>query len=400
MSKLGALGLSFSGNADGFDRACLKPSLRLGLCELGLSGMKVHMRISFIGRLLAVCVGVTLAGGIAFGEDSKTLGGWRDIARIYEPVFVGYTFDDDDQSYLDFSLSAMFPLSILAPLDGWNPKDKFPDQEDYRDPDWFPWQPRVYFAFSGRAGQYLGTRESSPVVGKRFNPVLALRWWQKSGYLGSRASGEASGSKGLNDYFELSYGHESNGQSVGDLDDPQTPEEEAFGQRRFEALQADFLLSDGDASIARDELSRGWDYIGARWASSWIHGTGGLYVLAEGRYYLDDGLLQGEAEEYNVWENDGDYLARYDGSITRDKVDGLRIGARYQSTAFSGFLGAKEIGLSLRTGYNDPFERITARVEVGFEYYTLWYRYGYNSDLVDYYRKDSSWGISIKIREF
>ncbi len=322
---------------------------------------------------------------------------WKDVVRTYEPIYVGYNFDEGDQAYLDFSLSVITPLSIVFPWESWNPSNKFPvEGEAFDKPDLFPYQPRFYLAFSGRAGQYLGTRESSPVVGKRFNPLLSARWWQKRRDL---TSGEEAGYS-LHDYFEISYGHESNGQRIGDLANPQTPEEENLGRTRFEALQQEFLLIDGDASIARDELSRGWDYIGARWSSSWKLDTGRFFLMLDGRYYLKDGLLQDGAEEYNLWENDGDWLARYDGEIRRNKVDGLRASFRYQSKSLDWFFDANEIMLELRTGYNDPFQRVTARLELGFKYTSLWYRYGYNSDLVDYYHKDSSWGIAIKIREF
>lgn len=322
---------------------------------------------------------------------------WKDVVRTYEPIYVGYTFDKDDQAYLDFSLSIITPASIVFPWESWNPSNKFPvEGEAYDKPDMFPYQPRLYLAFSGRAGQYMGTRESSPVVGKRFNPILSARWWQKRRDFTSDDDAGYS----LHDYFELSYGHESNGQRIGDLTDPQTPEEANLGRTRFEALQREYLLVDGDASIARDELSRGWDYLGARWASSWKLDTGRVFLTLDGRYYLKDGILQDGAEEYNLWENDGDWLARYDGEIRRNKVDGLRATVRYQSESLDWFFDANEILLELRTGYNDPFERITARVELGFKYTSFWYRYGYNSDLVDYYRKDRSWGVAIKIRAF
>lgn len=321
---------------------------------------------------------------------------WKEVVRTYEPIYVGYTFDQDDQAYMDFSLSVITPASILFPWESWNPRNKFPGTEDYEAPKMFPYQPRLYLAFSGRAGQYIKTRESSPVVGKRFNPLLSMRWWQKERDLTSNEEGEL----GLHDYFELAYGHESNGQRIGDLENPRTPEEENLGRVRFEALQREYEIVDGDPSIARDEISRGWDYLGARWASSWKLDTGRLFLILDGRYYLDDGIMQGKSEEYNVWENDGDWLARYDGKISRDKVDGLRASVRYQSNSLNWLLDANEVMLEVRTGYNGPFERMTARLELGFKYTSLWYRYGYNSDLVDYYHKDSSWGLAIKIREF
>ncbi|MDQ8184841.1 hypothetical protein [Pelagicoccus sp. SDUM812002] len=360
-------------------------------------------------KLVALLVTIALLGAQQVLAQNQSMGddpesahddppSWKDVVRTYEPLYVGYTFDEDDQAYLDFSLSVITPASIVFPWESWNPSNKFPvEGQDYDKPDLFPYQPRLYLAFSGRAGQYMGTRESSPVVGKRFNPLLSARWWHKRRDL---TSSRRDPGYSLHDYFEISYGHESNGQRIGDLTDPQTPEEEALGRNRFEALQAEYQLVDGDASIARDQLSRGWDYLGARWASSWKIDTGRLFFMFDGRYYLEEGMLQDGAEEYNIWENDDEWLARYDEEIRRAKVDGLRASVRYQSKSLDWFFDANEIMLELRTGYNDPFERITARLELGFKYTSLWYRYGYNSDLVDYYRKDSSWGLAIKIRSF
>lgn len=351
-----------------------------------------------------VILGFFSASG-CFGDKSEGENGpstvsrpsWQEVVRTYEPIYVGYTFDEDDQAYLDFSLSVITPASILFPWESWNPSNKFPIAgTQYKNPDAFPYQPRLYLAFSGRAGQYLGTRESSPVVGKRFNPIFSMRWWQKERDLTTKTDGNF----GLQDFLEISYGHESNGQRIGDIENPQTDEESNLGQTRFEALKREYQIVDGDASIARDELSRGWDYLGVRWDSSWKVDPGRFFLSLNGRYYLSDGILQGRAEEYNLWENDGDWLARYDGEITRKKVDGLRASLRFESESLDWFFNANELQIELRTGYEDPFQRITARIELGFKYTSLWYRTGYNSDLVDYYRKDESWGIAIKIREF
>lgn len=325
---------------------------------------------------------------------------WENIIQPYEPIYVGYTFDEDDQAYLDFSLSIMTPISVLFPTEDWNPSAKIPGgNRNYSTADMIdPRLPRVYFAFSGRAGQYIGTRDSSPVVGKRFNPLMSFRWWQKERDF---ESPDGVGDWSFHDFFEVSYGHESNGQRIGDIDNPQTPEQENLGRDRYEALRAEYLLIDGDASIARDELSRGWDYLGARWARSWkIREHRTLFLLLDGRYYLSDSPIQGEAEEYNLWENDDDWLAKYDGEISRSKVDGLRASLRFEFESGNRFLTVNEVKLDFATGYEDPFERITTRLELGFKYTSLWYRNGYNSDLVDYYRKDESWGVALKIREF
>lgn len=334
------------------------------------------------------------------GTSSVAVPFWENIVQPYDPIYLGYTFDEGDQAFLDFSLSVMTPVSVLFPTKDWNPSGKFPGGDrQYSTADMLdPRLPRVYFAFSGRAGQYIGTRDSSPVVGKRFNPLVSFRWWQRDRDL---QKADRVGEWSFHDFFEISFAHESNGQRIGDIDNPQTPEQENLGRTRFEALQREFLLVDGDASIARDELSRGWDYLGARWSRSWrIREHRTLFVQLDGRYYLSDSPVQGRAEEYNLWEGDDEWLAEYDGEISRNKVDGLRASFRLEFETGNRFLNVNELKLDFATGYKDPFERLTARVELGFRYTTLWYRNGYNSDLVDYYRKDESWGVALKIREF
>ncbi|MDQ8202603.1 hypothetical protein [Pelagicoccus sp. SDUM812003] len=358
----------------------------------------MRFRLSLIAIVL-LCASAARGQDAIVQNSEEEAPSWKDVVRTYEPIYVGYTFDEDDQAFMDFSLSVMTPASILLPWRSWNPQNKFPDRVGSYQRTASKWQPRMYIAFSGRAGQYIGTRESSPVVGKRFNPLFSLRWWQED--TENRSPENATGRElGLYDYFELSYGHESNGQSIGDVEDPQTPEEMDLGRLRYEARRREAEIVDGDTDIARDDLSRGWDYIGARWANSWKHDNHTWYLQLDGRYYLSDGLLQGEAEEYNLWENDGDWLARYDGEITRSKVDGLRATLRYRSQSLNRILDANEASIEVRTGYEDPFERLTVKLELGFKYTSLWYRYGYNSDLVNYYHKDESWGIAIRIRQF
>lgn len=350
-----------------------------------------------LGVSSLVWAGLGVVSGAWAQENEETVVPyWKDVVRTYEPIYVGYTFDEDDQAFMDFSLSVVTPASILLPWESWNPRNKFPDTAAYTEPH-YKWQPRMYIAFSGRGGQYIGTRESSPVVGKRFNPLFCLRWWQNEhDFRADRGEGR----KGMHDYFELSYGHESNGQRIGDIENPQTEEEASLGRTRYEALRREYEIVDGDPEIARDELSRGWDYLGARWASSWKYDTHRLLVLLDGRYFLSDGILQGRSEEYNLWENDGDWLERYDGKIKRAKVDGLRASFRYQSKSLSWLFDANEASVELITGYENPFERITVKAEIGFKYTSLWYRNGYNSDLVNYYHKDESWGLAVKIRQF
>lgn len=330
---------------------------------------------SFFGLTVLNCF-----GGVD-PMDEKS--GLSQYVRPYEPINIGMTKDSGDQWFMDFSLSVMLPAAALIPWSEAKLETHFPDGRSSADKKKFP---SLFLAFNGRAGQYVGTRKSSPVVGKRFNPLLAYRRWN---------GGEVDG--GIHDYFEFSYGHESNGQRLGDLSISGV---DIDWEARFEDLIEDFRgVDDNPENIARDEISRGWDYVGARWSKAWERGKESPkhYLLVDVKYFLSDGLLQGKREDYYSWENEVEWLAKYDGEILRNKVDGLTISYRLQG----GHEFFREIGVELKTGYKDPFERITIKLETEImRRYTLWYRYGYNSDFVNYYHKDKSFGVAFKIRQF
>ncbi|NND67355.1 MAG: hypothetical protein HKN19_07200, partial [Halioglobus sp.] len=167
----------------------------------------------------------------------------------YEPNRIGYQYDDNDVSegYMDATLSLKYPLLH----DGY-----YSEEAALFNP---------YFAFTGRFSQYLESRESSPVIGKRYNPVLFFRHW-----LGDDTR-----------YVDIGLGHESNGQNIDSAD--------AYLIERLE-----FNRKGEDPDFARDYISRGWDYLSLDWKHTWYTAPGGAldtYLLT--RYFLDDGPFQG-----------------------------------------------------------------------------------------------------------
>src|SRR5690606_23667599 len=96
-----------------------------------------------------------------------------------------------------------------------------------------------YLSFTGRFSQYIGSRESAPVVARRFNPALFVRTWSSA-----------------NSYLDIGLAHESNGQQI---------DTEASYQRAVQAyLDAGESVLHADA-YARDGISRGWDYSFLEW---------------------------------------------------------------------------------------------------------------------------------------
>jgi hypothetical protein len=239
-----------------------------------------------------------------------------------------------------------------------------------------------FFAFTGRFSQYIESRDSSPVIGKRFNPKFFLRHWLDGG-----------------SYLDFGYAHESNGQNI-------TTEEAYLRERE------DFAAEGQDPDFARDFISRGWDYLSLDWRKSWrpkswFLGKGRLTSFLNLRYFLEDGLLQGEPEESNDWEGAG--------VNRRKEYDGISFMARYEfSKAFclgggnlyggSSAACLSKLAWRQTTGYDGVFDNNTSRLELTVSVldipFTLWGQRGYNSDLVDYYRKVDSWGLALELRSF
>lgn len=272
----------------------------------------------------------------------------------FEPMYVGYRWDEDDVPYMDFKLSMKYPLLHSGK----------PSRPAYT------FLPYPYFAFSTRMGQYIGTRESSPVISKRFNPELFGRYWltAKNGTMTSNS-------------VDLIYGHESNGQNVNTY-------------ATFIATALEMELHGEDIKYAKDYLSRGWDYTGIRWNQHWKFGSQqDVITFLQVRYFLDHGLMQGDAEECYSWEDDPECKPRR-------QTDGLSLAFKRTVEINSEWIQRQKIFLKWTTGLEKTFQYNTLRAELSFTAGNLplmiWASYGYNSDLIDYYRQLSSGGIAIE----
>ena len=274
----------------------------------------------------------------------QSSGSREPVLESYEPNTVGFTKDSDDDGFLDVKLSLIYPLMPQLM------------QEHVHDS-------QIYFAATVRFAQYLGTRESSPVIGKRFNPKFIWREFTPSGRF-------------FLDYLDFAYAHESNGQSIT------TPEEFAFEVQRQAAVG-------NRADAAKDFISRGWDYLELASKHTLPRQPGRLNLYTSFRYFLQDGLLQGKAEEYNSWENDPEGKPRKD-------VQG--IAALLKLERFD--LGAK-LAIGWETGYAQPLRyntfRLEGRKDIAQLPLLVFYQNGYNSDLAQYYKRVSTIGIALEL---
>lgn len=296
---------------------------------------------------LLLIPGISLAA-----NENKKLG----RLQTYEPNSVGITKDQNDEPFLDFKLSLKYPL--------------FHSGEAQTAA--YGFLPRAYFSFTGRFGQYIGTRESSPVISKRFNPTLFARYW-----LGDiNKDGEATYT------MDIVFGHESNGQSIDD-------------NAGYRAKQLSLIRNGEDPLYANDYISRGWDYIGGVWSHNWNTRKESRHfkTYTKVRHFFDDGLLQGDKEEYNDWENDPE-------GKPRSHTDGIEVMARFGTNFNASIITGNKLFISYTTGIDHTFKFNTYRAEMAVDIgnlpIMLWASYGYNSDLVDYYRKLTSYGLAVE----
>jgi outer membrane phospholipase A len=264
--------------------------------------------------------------------------------RSHEPNLLGYTWDESGQ-FMDFTLSVKFKI-FERTIRNFSPPSS------------------LNFAFTGRFGQYF-ERSSAPVIGKRYNPELFYRHDSDDSY------------------WETGYAHESNGQQITTL--------AGYQQAQATLEQPEY---------ANDYISRGWDYVRFTYQSRVLENLGAdhpVLLWATGKWFLRNGLFQGQPEEYNDWENNPE-------GKPRNQVDGITAGIRYIPRTSLSWLPVGNVSFTYTTGYREIFRYNTYRLEAGVKIVDLplvfWAAHGYNNDLARYYRELSAWGVAIEIGGF
>ena len=304
---------------------------------------KEKYRIRITGFLLYGLLSTILLTHSALADDEVLL-------QSFEPNTIGFTNDNNDVVYMDFKISLMYPIAHQGKYNPESPDDDI-----------------LFFSFTGRFGQYIGTRESSPVIGKRFNPKLFFRRFLGGPYR----------------YFDYGYAHESNGQSIN-------------SEAAYNDLIAGISAPGGDDDVrfANDAISRGWDFLDFIYKQGGSDNLSAFYLNL--KVFLNDGLLQGQAEEANSWEPGK--------MIQRKNVDGISI--LYWSE--KPVAGIKRYSITYNTGYKDTFDYNSLRFEIVNDIsifgtkvpLMLWVSSGYNSDLVDYNKRVKSAGLAFELTTF
>jgi hypothetical protein len=316
--------------------------------------------------------------------------------QSYEPSAFGHTKNNDDVGFYNIKISVKYPIAPRFTRDWWGDQD------------------RLYFSFTGVSGFYIGDRHSSPVVGKEFNPQL---FWQHSfscdldgkfqeaptygaSSIGASpanpsssaqasASGESSKSKNLPCYFTIGYNHDSNGQDIDSLN-------QFLAAQQAQGTEA-----------ANDHISRGWDYL-AFTAKAVPRSTDNyrVSVYALMKYFLPDGLLQGKEEELHDWErpSDGKPRKEVDGVGFLGKIQFHLSGIECRQPNSKCPIGDGKLAVRYGTGYQDLFKYSTVRIEAGVQVFQLpivfWTQRGYMSDLSQYYRNVTGYGVEFEIGAF
>jgi hypothetical protein len=286
------------------------------------------------------------------------------LLSAYEPNSVGLVFDDDENGspFLDFKISMMYPLLPLH-LE-W---DRF--EYIYNKMNNALYHVRPYFGFTTRLGQYIGTRSSSPVIGKRFNPFLFLRW------------DAAKSIPGYLNFADVVYfAHESNGQFISS-EPMYTLQSNQSGKRE-----------------ARDLISRGWDYFGLTLNHKLIFGKRTTFNgYLKYRHFLDNGWLQGGKEEYESWENDPM-------GAPRNEFHGIEFISSFEFKYPNNIYWGKCLRIvgSLETGEIKPFKNLTLGGAITTTSGTMpiraWFTYGFGKDIAMYYEKGWSVGIGYELK--
>ena len=287
--------------------------------------------------------------------------------KNHEPNLLGYTYDNDDkEAFMDFKLSLEYPIA-RGPLSELTKKSWYPGFLKKACNNEVIARCYPYFSFTGRFGQYIGQRDSSPVIAKRFNQKLFIRFEFTN-----------------KDYLDLEYAHESNGQRVSTLSS-------------YNTLAADL----DKPEHANDYISRGWDYYGFTYRRTFSkkaedneQDINKVIAYLKVRKFIG-GQLQGDIEEYYDWEPRRNITAR-------EQVAGVSLLTKVENNLTPVFWAFNKVALIYETGTTSPAKYNTLILEMTTNAFgvpfMIWGRTGYNSDLAQYYKKVDSIGVAFELK--
>ena len=301
---------------------------------------------------------------ISFAETLPELS-IHEMLTSYEPNLLGLSIDDDDKEFfLDFKISLKYPL-FYQYSQNWC---------DNR----FIKKCVPYIAFTGRFGQYIFDRESSPVISKRFNPKLFLRLVTDGRHPVQKNSFISTDS-----YIDIEYAHESNGQRVTSF-------------KSWSSMADDFQSDNEERFYANDYISRGWDYWGITYKHVGFEDKFNFYFSYKN---FIGGVFQGDIEEYFDWEGTREINSR-------KQINGLQFIAKFKPDDVFNQQWSSDYKLAVifDTGTRDTFKYNTYKVESSIKLwgtpFMIWFKHGYSADFAQYFNKTNSFGFSLELTSF
>lgn len=307
-------------------------------------------------------------------EPSKACSG-EPLVQGYDPITLGYTWQSNDEPYVDFTLSFKAPLF----------RDLFCNASTEIG--------HLYLTFTGRFAFYVATRSSGPVIGREYNPKLLWRFVDESpDAKGASATGyDNKVIPEYGRYIDFAYAHSSDGQNIDSLQEYQIQSNQS-----------------GSARDALDYISRGWDYLetaGKVTRQFVFTNHDALILFPDLKFFLRHGFLQGVPEEIHSWEQGSTLLPRH-------AFDGVSITAEYRPfvppSDSRGYTASSteslRFSIKYLTGY-DPIARYnTVRGEFGYSIWglplSIWVQDGYMNSLARYYMKARSVGVEMRFIDF
>jgi len=274
--------------------------------------------------------------------------GFPRLLRGNEPSYFVWAQDQGDASgHGEFYLSFKYPILCN---DNWS----------------------FDFNYNGKYDFYLNSRYSSPIISRIQNPGLTF------GYTFDEIDKFNLNSVSI----KSGYFHESNGQTIGTLQEYNTA-----------------LLSNPNV---QDSVSRGWDYIPLEFGFEFepdsvldIESKYSLYL--KNRFFLSKQMFTRDREDTVFWELNRTVQPKI------GEFDGIRLLLNGEFDLKSDIVSSVKLGALFRTGYqafnfSQRYEA-TFRVNINGLFHIplyVFYSNGYGRELSTYHRKNAYHGIGVE----
>lgn len=231
----------------------------------------------------------------------------------------------------------------------------------------------AFLSYTGKFDFFWSSRDSSPVINRINNPEIHYRKYLS----------EDSALGGLVEkYWDIAYGHESNGQDITDVT--------AF-------------TNFGENAVER--VSRGWDYISYEYKfeinnklNCEFLDFSCLYAQIYTRAFLHDGILQGKREEDIFWDSSVDAEIK--------EYDGLRLTFGKEHPFGKSKYSTQGASVEYRTGTRDTGSNNTftfnyrQEVRVFGLKLPIYIKYfsGYGDEISTYHERDRLFSFGLQFR--